>query len=245
MWNIAKKSGTKAARSALVDFLMQSGIEGSEEGAGDIADRIYDDLANGGMSEYNQNVRGYMQDGLSEKEAKSKANKDWWKQTGLDILAGSISGAVMGGGTHVLYSKASAEQAKATTSNFSPEDFGTLADNIESESNGYTSNGAKKYLGDAAKAARDISNVMKNGQTPSNSLYVKLQESMRNLLNSGKPSKPAEDVATLAEKRASKVRKMILDELDVAIENAKNATVDEKAKSTEAYPIKVRSDGIK
>ena len=27
------------------------------------------------MSEYNQNVRGYMQDGLGEKEAKSKATK--------------------------------------------------------------------------------------------------------------------------------------------------------------------------
>lgn len=69
-------------------------------------------------------------------------------------------------------------------------------------------------------------------------------ESMRNLLNSGKLSKPAEDVATMAEKRASKVRKMILDELDTAIENAQNATVDENAISgpTETgvkYSIKI------
>lgn len=67
--------------------------------------------------------------------------------------------------------------------------------------------------------------------------FKDVAESMRNLLNSGKLSKPAEDVATMAEKRASKVRKMILDELDVAIENAKNATVDEKAKSSAAYSV--------
>lgn len=68
--------------------------------------------------------------------------------------------------------------------------------------------------------------------------FKDVAESMRNLLNSGKLSKPAEDVATMAEKRASKVRKMILDELDVAIENAQNATLDENAKSTAAYSIK-------
>lgn len=68
--------------------------------------------------------------------------------------------------------------------------------------------------------------------------FKDVAESMRNLLNSGKLSKPAEDVATMAEKRASKVRKMILDELDTAIENAQNATVDENAESSAAYSIK-------
>jgi len=47
----------------------------------------------------------------------------------------------------------------------------------------------------------------------------------------------AEDVAAMTEKRASKVRKMILDELDVAIENAQNATLDENAKSSAAYSV--------
>ena len=65
---------------------------------------------------------------------------------------------------------------------------------------------------------------------------------MRNLLNSGKLSKPAEEVATIAEKRASKVRKMILDELDTAIENAQNATVDENVKSSAAYSLTNKDD---
>ena len=46
-----------------------------------------------------------------------------------------------------------------------------------------------------------------------------------------------EIVATMAEKRVSKVRKMILGELDTAIENAQNTTVDEKAKSSAAYSV--------
>ena len=74
--------------------------------------------------------------------------------------------------------------------------------------------------------------------------FKDVAESMRNLLNSGKLSKPAEDVATMAEKRASKVRKMILDELDVAIENAQNAMLDENAKSTAAYSIAHVDDNI-
>ena len=51
-----------------------------------------------------------------------------------------------------------------------------------------------------------------------------------------------EIVAALAEKRVSKVRKMILDELDTAIENAQNATVDENVKSSASYSLTYKDD---
>ena len=72
--------------------------------------------------------------------------------------------------------------------------------------------------------------------------FKDVAESMRNLLNSGKLSKPAEDVATMAEKRASKVRKMLFDELDTAIENAQNATVVEGEKENIAFSVNIRDN---
>ncbi len=46
----------------------------------------------------------------------------------------------------------------------------------------------------------------------------------------------------IAEKNASKIRKMILDEMDTAIENAQNAKVDENAKSSAAYSLTNKDD---
>lgn len=76
--------------------------------------------------------------------------------------------------------------------------------------------------------------IVLNANNESALYYTVFHESVGEVLQA---YNAAEDVAAMAEKRASKVRKMILDELDVAIENAQNATVDEKAKSSAAYSV--------
>ena len=126
------------------------------------------------MSEYNQNVRGYMQDGLGEKEAKSKATK-------TDIV---------------------------------------VADDIDDNINGMYDSAMQRIVLNANNESALYSTVFHEGVGEVLQAY-----------------NAAEDVAAMAEKRASKVRKMILGELDTAIENAQNTTVDEKAKSSAAYSV--------
>ena len=126
------------------------------------------------MSEYNQNVRGYMHDGLGEKEAKSKATK-------TDIV---------------------------------------VADDIDDNINGMYDSAMQRIVLNANNESALYSTVFHEGVGEVLQAY-----------------NAAEDVAAMAEKRASKVRKMILDELDVAIENAQNATLDENAKSSVAYSV--------
>lgn len=104
LWDIVRNSGKAAGRSAALNFLIQSGIEGVEEAESDIANRAVDHLVNGGMSEYALNVDGYKSLGMSEQNAKKQANKDFWAQVAQDATVGAISGAMgAGAGTAASY----------------------------------------------------------------------------------------------------------------------------------------------
>lgn len=72
-----------------------------------------------------------------------------------------------------------------------------------------------------------------------------VETAMRNLLNRGALTSSGHHAAMIAEKNASKIRKMILDEMDVAIENAAKAQMVEGTIENKAYSIEVRPDGIK
>lgn len=110
LWDIVKGSGKAAGRSTLTNLLVQSGIEGSEEAASDVANRIVDSLINGGKSEIQQNAQAYVANGMTEEEAKRQAEKDWWKQLGEDALVGTLSGA-MGGGAGIAANTISSRAA--------------------------------------------------------------------------------------------------------------------------------------
>lgn len=66
-----------------------------------------------------------------------------------------------------------------------------------------------------------------------------IETAMRNLLNRGTLTSSGRHAAMIAEKNASKVRKMILDELDTAIENAQNAKVAEGEKENIAFSVNI------
>lgn len=84
-------------KKKILDWAVQSGIEGSEEVFTDFADEAADRMINGGLSEYSTNIKEYMKNGMSEDEAKAAANEQFWNQVGQDFVAGAISGAVFGG----------------------------------------------------------------------------------------------------------------------------------------------------
>lgn len=96
-WDILHKSGKSAAKEAIVSTLAQAGIEGSEEGFTDIANAIADNIINGNQSEYNQNVQNYLSMGYTEQEARDLASKDFMGEIAQDVLAGAVSGGLMGG----------------------------------------------------------------------------------------------------------------------------------------------------
>lgn len=99
-WDIMHRSGKTAAKEAIVSTLAQAGIEGTEEGFTDIANAIADNIINGDQSEYNRNVQNYVSMGYTEQEAKDRASKDFMGEIAQDVLAGAISGGIMGGITN-------------------------------------------------------------------------------------------------------------------------------------------------
>lgn len=99
-WDILHRSGKTTAKEAIVSTLAQAGIEGTEEGFTDIANAIADNIINGDQSEYNRNVQNYVSMGYTEQEAKDMASKDFMGEIAQDVLAGAISGGIMGGITN-------------------------------------------------------------------------------------------------------------------------------------------------
>ena len=92
-WDIFKNHNA-TARKKIVDFLVSSGIEGSEEVLGDIADNFMDAAVNGQNSEYNKSVRNYMMNGMTEDQAKMQATKDSVADTVESFVSGALSGAM-------------------------------------------------------------------------------------------------------------------------------------------------------
>ena len=175
--DILTKKGAAAMRNTLSNILVQAGVEGSEEAAGDIMNRVIDDAANGKNSEYKQAVSAYQKQGMTEKQAKKKANIDFLSDTLQDALAGALSGGVLGGGAHVMNNMQTAQQAQTETAGYTSEDFRNTAESYKKASEGMTDTGAQKYYNDAAKAANDIADRMDSGKKVSSSLYSKLYNS--------------------------------------------------------------------
>lgn len=85
-------------RTTLKNVGLQAATEGSEEFFTTMANTVTDNLINGGLSEFQQNLRGYMEQGMSEDEARRRAYLDFAGQLALDFSGGAIAGGLMAGG---------------------------------------------------------------------------------------------------------------------------------------------------
>lgn len=99
-----KTTNPKQFRDFAKNLVKQGAVEGSEELASDFANAFVDRAVNGSKSEYNENVKNYIQQGMSKDEAKKNARKDFWIQVGEDTAAGAFSGGLFGTYANV-YSK--------------------------------------------------------------------------------------------------------------------------------------------
>lgn len=99
-----KTTNPKQFRDFAKNLVKQGAVEGSEEAASDFANAFVDRAVNGSKSEYNENVKNYIQQGMSKDEAKKNARKDFWIQVGEDTAAGAFSGGLFGTYANV-YSK--------------------------------------------------------------------------------------------------------------------------------------------
>lgn len=103
LWDMLQGQGKAATRSMLVNWIVQSGIEGSEEGVSEIANNIIDRAINQHESEYEINVQNYINNGLNEEQAREQANKDFQKQVEEAVKMGVLAGGISGGfGTAAL-----------------------------------------------------------------------------------------------------------------------------------------------
>ena len=99
-----KTTNPKQFRDFAKNLVKQGAVEGSEEAASDFANAFVERAVNGSKSEYNENVKNYIQQGMSKDEAKKNARKDFWIQVGEDTAAGAFSGGLFGTYANV-YSK--------------------------------------------------------------------------------------------------------------------------------------------
>lgn len=75
----------------------QSFVEGSEEVFTEFANFISDQLIMGGSSAYEQSVREYMAQGMTEDDARARAAGDFAIDCATAFIGGAISGGIMGG----------------------------------------------------------------------------------------------------------------------------------------------------
>ena len=101
LFRIAGSAGKATAKQTILSILKQAGLEGAEEGISGIANHIADNIINGDMSEYNQTIQAYMEEGKPENIARGLANWEFFTGIMEDVVAGAISGGVMGAGATV------------------------------------------------------------------------------------------------------------------------------------------------
>lgn len=135
-WDIFKNHNA-TARKKIIDFLVSSGIEGTEEVAGDIADNFIDAALNGKNSEYNQSVRDYMKLGMSAENAKRQATKDTLSDTANSFVTGALSGA-MGAGIATASGYANdAYNSKTMFDGYTKEDYAQWAEGLDTDPTHY------------------------------------------------------------------------------------------------------------
>lgn len=92
-----KTSPGKGVKTFLRNLGKQAVVEGSEEIATEIANTMTDQAIMGELSTYQVAYQNYIQQGMTEEQAKKQAFIDFLGNVGLAGLGGAVSGGLMGG----------------------------------------------------------------------------------------------------------------------------------------------------
>lgn len=90
---VSMSKGVNSIKNFLKNTVKSMGIEGSEEGFTEIANIVYDNLVNGELSDYQQSIQSYMQQGYTKTDAEQEARKDMAVRIAENVGGGAIGGA--------------------------------------------------------------------------------------------------------------------------------------------------------
>ena len=90
---VSMSNGVNSIKNFLKNTVKSMGIEGSEEGFTEIANIVYDNLVNGELSDYQQSIQSYMQQGYTKTDAEQEARKDMAVRIAENVGGGAIGGA--------------------------------------------------------------------------------------------------------------------------------------------------------
>ena len=210
LYGMAENPTKTTFKKKILDWAAQSGIEGSEEVFTDFADEAADRMINGGLSEYSTNVKEYMKNGMSEDEAKTAANKQFWNQVGQDFVAGAISGAVFGGVANTVNTVQYHKMGKTINQD------NTMRDTILETAEQMPENSTAKQIADTVKADNITDSQMSQIiESMANSEDVNLDK----VITEGFVRKGAEQ-----EQAQQQAQKLINDTVDTSNTEEENAT---------------------
>lgn len=171
-WDIARKQGKAATRSAFLNVLAQAGIEGSEEVFTDIANAFTDNLINGGLSEYYQNVDKYYKQGMSIEEAQKKASTDFAYSLGMSFAGGALSGGVIGAGASISTS------IQGKKSDYETADYAEVAENMDMDRNSYETQEDYDKAMEVQSLAQDIASKGEKASDFEKGLYMQAAQQL-------------------------------------------------------------------
>lgn len=90
--DVSKNMTKKGLKNVLKGVVKSSMIEGSEEGFTEIANILWDSAVNGDLSDYGIALQQYMEQGMSESEAKKQTDKDMAKRIAMNVGGGMLGG---------------------------------------------------------------------------------------------------------------------------------------------------------
>ena len=210
LYGMAENPTKTTFKKKILDWAAQSGIEGSEEVFTDFADEAADRMINGGLSEYSTNVKEYMKNGMSEDEAKTAANEQFWNQVGKDFVAGAISGAVFGGVANTVNSVQYHKMGKTINQD------NTMRDTILETAEQMPENSIAKQIADTVKTDNITDSQMSQIiESMANSEDVNLDK----VITEGFVRKGAEQ-----EQAQQQAQKLINDTVDTSTTKEENTT---------------------
>lgn len=171
-WDIARKQGKAATRSAFMNVLAQAGIEGSEEVFTDIANAFTDNLINGGLSDYYQNVDKYYKQGMSIEEAQKKASTDFAYNLGMSFAGGALSGGVIGAGASISTS------IQGKKSDYETADYAEVAENMDIDRNSYETQEDYDKAMEVQSLAQDIASKGDKASDYEKGLYMQAAQQL-------------------------------------------------------------------
>lgn len=100
--NLLQPRNVTSMKRLVTETLKQSGVEGSEEMATEVANILSNALIMGQNSDFNKAVEAYTAQGMTEQEAKKQAIMDCIGQIAWAGVGGALSGGAMGGGMNTM-----------------------------------------------------------------------------------------------------------------------------------------------